>query len=321
MKLTGKKALITGGNSGIGLATARLFIAEGALVAITGRDQKTLDEAIAELGSSARCYRVDVTIAEDRKRLFAALAKDFGKLDIVFANAGISGRTPTGSTDEAIFESVIRTNLNAAFFTVNSAAPLLNDNGSIIFSGSVQNYLGQPGVAAYAATKGGLVSMARCIAADLAPRNIRVNVVAPGAIKTPIWKRGPGASASAEDSAKLAKFFSSAVPQGRWGEPEDKSAQFVIQPYVVPANTVRFESPAGLATYCMDWGQGHVAFRSARGNVPCRRSDALAEHVFTSGVPSSGDEKVHMNVYVYNNKRHPLEHEFEAVVEKFEFLP
>ena len=104
MKLTGKKALITGGNSGIGLATARLFIAEGAQVAITGRDQKTLDEAVAELGPNARGYRADVTIAEDRKRLFAALAKDFGKLDIVFANAGISGRTPTGSTDEAIFE-------------------------------------------------------------------------------------------------------------------------------------------------------------------------------------------------------------------------
>ena len=221
MKLTGKKALITGGNSGIGLATARLLIAEGAQVAITGRDQKTLDEAIAELGSSARGYRADVTIAEDRKRLFAALAKDFGKLDIVFANAGITGRTPTGSTDETIFENVIHTNLNAAFFTVNSAAPLLNDNGSIVFSGSVHNYLGQPGVAAYAATKGGLVSMARSIAADLAPRNIRVNVVAPGAIKTPIWKRGARASISTEESAKVEKFFSSAVPQGRWGEPEE----------------------------------------------------------------------------------------------------
>ena len=163
MKLVGKKALITGGNSGIGLATARLFIAEGAQVAITGRDQKTLDEAVAELGPNARGYRADVTIAEDRKRLFAALAKDFGKLDIVFANAGISGRTPTGSADEAIFENVIHTNLNGAFFTVNSAAPLLNDNGSIIFNGSVHNYLGQPGAAAYAATKGGLVSMARSI--------------------------------------------------------------------------------------------------------------------------------------------------------------
>jgi NAD(P)-dependent dehydrogenase (short-subunit alcohol dehydrogenase family) len=111
MKLTGKKALITGGNSGIGLATARLFVAEGAEVAITGRDQKTLDEAVAELGPNARGYRADVTVADDRKRLFADLAKDFGKLDIVFVNAGISGRTPTGSTDEAIVENVTRTRI------------------------------------------------------------------------------------------------------------------------------------------------------------------------------------------------------------------
>jgi NAD(P)-dependent dehydrogenase (short-subunit alcohol dehydrogenase family) len=221
MKLRGKKALITGGNSGIGLATARLFIAEGAQVAITGRDQKTLDEAVSELGPNARGYRADVTVAEDRKRLFAALAQDFGKLDVIFANAGISGRTPTGSTDETIFENVIHTNLSGAFFTVNSAAPLLNDNGSIIFTGSVHDYLGQPGLAAYAATKGGLVSMARSVAADLAPRNIRVNVVAPGATKTPIWKRGSRASISAEESAKLAKFVSSVVPLGRWGEPEE----------------------------------------------------------------------------------------------------
>ena len=104
MKLAGKKALITGGNSGIGLATARLFISEGAEVAITGRDQQTLDEAVAELGAKARGYRADVTIAEDRKKFFAELAKDFGKLDIVFVNAGISGSTPTGTTDEAIFD-------------------------------------------------------------------------------------------------------------------------------------------------------------------------------------------------------------------------
>jgi NAD(P)-dependent dehydrogenase (short-subunit alcohol dehydrogenase family) len=223
MKLAGKKALITGGNSGIGLATARLFIAEGAEVAITGRDSGTLGEAVAELGPKAHGYRADVTVAEDRTRLFAELARDFGKLDIVFANAGIGGRTPTGTTDEAAFENIVRTNLNGAFFTVNSAAPLLNDNGSIIFNGSVHNYLGQPGMAAYAAAKGGLVSMARAIAADLAPRNIRVNVVAPGATKTPIWKRGTRANASAEESAKLADFYSSVVPLGRWGEAEQQA--------------------------------------------------------------------------------------------------
>ena len=223
MKLAGKNALITGGNSGIGLATARLFIAEGAEVAITGRDQSTLNEAVAELGPKAHGYRADVTVAEDRKRLFADLATDFGKLDIVFANAGIGGRTPTGATDEAAFENIVRTNLSGAFFTANSAAPLLNDNGSIIFNGSVHNYLGQPGMAAYAAAKGGLVSMARAIAADLAPRNIRVNVVAPGATKTPIWNRGARANASAEQSAKLTDFFSSVVPLGRWGEPEEQA--------------------------------------------------------------------------------------------------
>ena len=110
------------------------------------------------------------------------------------------------------------------------------------------------------------------------------------------------------------------IEVSRWGEPEDKSAQFVIQPYVVPANTVRFEAPAGIVTYWMDWGPGRVSFRAVPGAAD-RQTKAVTEHVFTSGVPSAGSEKVHMNVYVYNNKRHPLEHEFEIVVEKFEFLP
>jgi NAD(P)-dependent dehydrogenase (short-subunit alcohol dehydrogenase family) len=229
MKLAGKKALITGGNSGIGFATARLFIAEGAEVAITGRDQKTLDDAVAELGPKAHGYRADVTVREDREQLFANLAKDFGKLDIVFANAGIAGRTPTGATDEAAFENIVHTNLNGAFFTVNSAVPLLNDNGSIILNGSVHNYMGQAGLAAYAATKGGVVSMARVIAAELAPRHIRVNVVAPGWTQTPIWKRGPRANSSAEESAKVTDFYSSAIPLGRWGQPEEiaKAALFL----------------------------------------------------------------------------------------------
>ena len=248
MKLAGKKALITGGNSGIGLATARLFVAEGAQVAITGRDQKTLDEAVAELGPNARGYRADVTIADERKRLFADLAKDFGKLDIVFANAGITGRTPTGAADEAVFENVIRINLNGAFFTVNSAAPLLNDNASVIFNGSVHNYLGQAGVAAYAATKGGVTAMARAIAADLAPRNIRVNVVAPGATRTPIWKRGSRASISAEQSAKVDDLFDSTVPLGRWGEPEDvaKAALFLASDDSSYINAVELMVDGGL---------------------------------------------------------------------------
>jgi NAD(P)-dependent dehydrogenase (short-subunit alcohol dehydrogenase family) len=154
MKLNGKKALITGGNSGIGFATAQLFVREGAQVAITGRDQTTLDAAVAELGPAARGYRVDVTDAAARKQLFEDIAKEYGKLDIVFANAGISGRTPTGTADEAVFENIIHINLTGAFLTANSAAPLLNDGGTIVFNASVHNYLGQTGMAAYAATKG-----------------------------------------------------------------------------------------------------------------------------------------------------------------------
>ena len=220
MKLAGKKALITGGNSGIGLGTARLFISEGAEVAITGRDQQTLDEAVAELGSKAHGYRADVTVAEDRKKLFAELAKEFGKLDIVFANAGISGRTPTGTTDEAIFGKVVHTNLNGAFFTVNSAAPLMNDNGSIIFNGSVHTYLGQPGVAAYAATKGGLVSMARSIAADLAPRKISRERCGPGSDEdSHLEARGARQchGRGIRKSFRLLLFHGSTCPLGRAG--------------------------------------------------------------------------------------------------------
>jgi len=144
-----------------------------------------------------------------------------------------------------VFENIIHTNLNGAFFTVNSAAPLLNDNASIIFNGSVHNYLGQAGLAAYAATKGGVVSMARAIAADFAPRNIRVNVVAPGATKTPIWKRG---SRSAEQSAKLADLFSSTVPLGRWGEAEElaKAVLFLASEDSSYVNAVELVVDGGL---------------------------------------------------------------------------
>ncbi|MBB6144322.1 NAD(P)-dependent dehydrogenase (short-subunit alcohol dehydrogenase family) [Silvibacterium bohemicum] len=221
MKLTGKKALITGGNSGIGLATAKLFIQEGAEVAITGRDEKTLASAVAELGSNAKGYRVDVADAVGRKAFFDELTKDFGGLDIVFVNAGLSGVTPTGATDEAVFEEIIQVNLSGAFFTVDAAAPLLRDGAAIIFNGSVHSYTGQPGSAAYAASKGGLRSMANAIASDLAPRGIRVNVVSPGPIKTPIWRRGLSSALSDEQRAERIKLISSMVPLGRFGETEE----------------------------------------------------------------------------------------------------
>jgi NAD(P)-dependent dehydrogenase (short-subunit alcohol dehydrogenase family) len=207
MKLAGNKALITGANSGIGLATARLFISEGAEVAISGRDQQTLDEAVAELGSKGTAIALTLQLRKTAKSSSLNSPKTLVNLTSSSLMQAFSGGTPTGTTDEAIFEKIVHTNLNGAFFTVNSAAPLMNDNGSIIFNGSVHNYLGQPGLAAYAATKGGLVSMARSIAADLAPRKIRVNVVAPGATKTPLWKRGARANATAVESAKVSDSF------------------------------------------------------------------------------------------------------------------
>jgi NAD(P)-dependent dehydrogenase (short-subunit alcohol dehydrogenase family) len=134
MRLTNKTALITGGNSGIGFATARLFVAEGARVAITGRNQKTLRAAAGELGDGVVAIQADVTDVEATERAVAAAAKQFGKLDIVFANAGIAGTTPLGQTSQAAFEEIIRTNLTAVFFTVQAAAAYLNVKAHRSFS-------------------------------------------------------------------------------------------------------------------------------------------------------------------------------------------
>ena len=187
MRLANKTALITGGNSGIGLATAKLFVAEGAKVVITGRNQATLDAAAKELGPNALALVADATDIAATEAAFAKGAAKFGKYDILFANAGIPGATPLGGATLETFENVIRTNLTGVFFTVQSALPHLNDNASIILNGSVISVLGNPGYSAYGAAKAGVRAMARIMASELSPRGIRVNVVSPGAIRTPIW--------------------------------------------------------------------------------------------------------------------------------------
>jgi NAD(P)-dependent dehydrogenase (short-subunit alcohol dehydrogenase family) len=215
MRLANKTAFITGGNSGIGLETARLFITEGARVAITGRNPATLEAAAKELGPNALAVAADATdIAATEAAIRQAVAK-FGKLDILFANAGIPGHTPVGGTTLAAFEQVIRTNITAVFFTVQAAAPHLNDNASIILNGSVISVLGNPGYSAYAASKAGVRAMARVMASELSPRGIRVNVVAPGAARTPIWN---GTAPTAEAFAALEKRISRSTPLGRMGE-------------------------------------------------------------------------------------------------------
>jgi NAD(P)-dependent dehydrogenase (short-subunit alcohol dehydrogenase family) len=219
MKLAGKKALITGGNSGIGLATSRLFIKEGAQVAITGRNQQTLDAALADLGPKVVGFRGDVTDSKSRKDIFKQVGEKFGKIDVVFANAGISGSTPVGNTAEELFEQIISINLTSVFFTVQDALPFLNDGSSVILNGPVIGTLGQPGYSAYSASKAGVRALARTLAADLSPRNIRVNVVAPGAIKTPIWARN--SQRSPEESGEIGKKLATQIALGRWGEADE----------------------------------------------------------------------------------------------------
>ena len=211
MRLAKKTAFITGGNSGIGLATAKLFVAEGAQVAITGRNKETLEAAAKELGPNA------LAIVADATDIAATEVAKFGKLDVIFANAGIAGGTPLGAATLETFEKVIRTNITAVFFTVQAAVPHLNDGASIILNGSVILVLGNPGYSAYAASKAGVRAMARVMASELSPRNIRVNVVSPGAIRTPIWG---AALATPEAEKAFEKRIAANTPLGRIGEPD-----------------------------------------------------------------------------------------------------
>jgi NAD(P)-dependent dehydrogenase (short-subunit alcohol dehydrogenase family) len=218
VRLANKTALITGGNSGIGLTTARLFVKEGAKVAITGRDQARLEAAAKELGPNAIALVADATDVAATEKAVAQAAERLGQLDIVFANAGISASTPLGGTSLETFESVLRTNVTAVFFTVQAAVPHMRDGGSIVLNGSVISVLGNPTYAAYAASKGAVRAMARVMASELSPRGIRVNVVSPGGTSTPIWHRtAPTPEAVVALEARIAKT----IPLGRFGKPEE----------------------------------------------------------------------------------------------------
>jgi NAD(P)-dependent dehydrogenase (short-subunit alcohol dehydrogenase family) len=223
MELTGKSVLITGGNSGIGLATARLLLEKGARVAITGRDQAKLDTALAELGGDVLGIQADLNNPAEIDAVVKAIGERFGTLDVVFANAGISGPTPLGSTTLEAFEGIVRTNLTAVFFTVQGVLPLLKEGSAVILNGSVMRELGSPGSAAYSASKGAITSMAKVFASELAPKGIRVNSVIPGATRTPIWSRGARSGATVD---AVEKAMSPRIPMGRFAE-ADELAQAV----------------------------------------------------------------------------------------------
>jgi NAD(P)-dependent dehydrogenase (short-subunit alcohol dehydrogenase family) len=219
MKLKAKTALITGGNSGIGLAVARLFIAEGARVAITGRNQTTLDAAAKELGPNALAFKADVMDSKARAGLFAAIEDKFDHLDIIFANAGIGKFGSIAETSEETFDEVLRVNLTGVFLTIQGALPLLRPGGSIVLNGSIGATAGfPPGAGYYAASKAGLAGMSRAMAAELAPLGIRINVVAPGFIDTPIWERAP---LPPEEATARAKKLQEWIPLDRWGQAEE----------------------------------------------------------------------------------------------------
>ncbi len=186
-KLEGKIALITGGNSGMGLATAKLFVAEGAKVVITGRRQLELDAAVKEIGPNATGVRGDVSNLADLDRLFAVIKEQHGRVDVIFANAGVGEFVPIDKVTEAHYDKLFDTNVKGLVFTVQKALPLVPNGGSIILNASIASIKGTPAFGVYSATKAAVRSFARSWTNDLKDRRIRVNALSPGPIDTPIF--------------------------------------------------------------------------------------------------------------------------------------
>jgi len=217
-RLEGKVAVVTGGNSGIGLAAAKRLQEEGARVAILGRSRKTLDEAVKTIGKGVVAVQGDVANLTDVDKLYAEVSQKLGKIDVLFVNAGVAKFVPFAETSESTYDEQFDINIKGAYFTIQKALPLLNDGASIILNTSVVDRKGTAGASAYAATKAALRSLARTTAAELAGRGIRVNTVAPGPIVTPIFGR-TGLSQEAIDG--FAKEIVAQVPMKRFGQPEE----------------------------------------------------------------------------------------------------
>lgn len=217
-RLKNKVAVITGGNSGIGLATAQVFINEGAKVVIFGRDQKTLDEAVAALGKNSIAVQGDVTNTADLDKLFTTTTTTFGKVDILFANAGVALFAPFAQTDEQLFDANMNVNIKGSYLTAQKALPVLNEKASIIFNTSVVNVKGFAGTSAYSASKAALRSLVRTLATELVGNGIRVNAVSPGPIDTPIFDR---LGMTKEATQEMTQGFENANPMKRFGQPQE----------------------------------------------------------------------------------------------------
>lgn len=225
-KLEGKIALVTGGSTGIGLATAKQFVAEGAYVYITGRRQPELDAAVKTIGSNVTAVKADASILSDLDTLYAQIKQEKGRVDVIFANAGGGEFAPLGSITEEHYDKTFNTNVKGLLFTVQKALPLLPDGASIILNASIVSIKGMAAFSVYSATKAAVRSFARSWTTDLKERKIRVNVISPGPIETP----GVDGLAKTEEERKgLYAYLSSTVPLGRVGQPEEiaKAAVFL----------------------------------------------------------------------------------------------
>jgi NAD(P)-dependent dehydrogenase (short-subunit alcohol dehydrogenase family) len=220
-RLTGKIAVITGGNSGIGLAAAKRFMSEGAYVFITGRRQSELDEAVKQIGKSVTAVQGDISNLDDLDRLFATVQAEKGHVDVLFANAGIGTRGPLGTISEEQFDKVFDVNVKGTLFTVQKLLPLLRTGGSIILTGSTTGSMGTPDFSVYSATKAAIRNFARSWALDLKSTGIRVNVLSPGATATPGLLNGLAKTGMQE--ALIAGLVSQA-PLERLGNPDETAA-------------------------------------------------------------------------------------------------
>jgi len=218
MKLEGKTALITGATSGIGLATARLFVEEGAHVAIVGRDAAKLDAVRAELGERIVTIQADVRNVDDLHRMQDVVTQTFGALDVFFANAGVAFSTPLDGTTPAQYDTLMDINVKGVFLSMQAVTPVLRDGASVILNTSWLNQVGTPGLSLLSASKAAVRSLARTWSSELLSRRIRVNAVSPGATDTPIHARG---GASAEQVAQAKQKIASRIPVGHLGAPED----------------------------------------------------------------------------------------------------
>ncbi|MFI6513791.1 SDR family oxidoreductase [Streptosporangium sp. NPDC050855] len=220
-QLEGRTAVVTGANSGIGLASARRFAAEGAHVFITGRRQEALDAAVSEIGANVTGVRGDVSDLADLDRIYAAVAEQGRRIDVLFANAGGGEFSSLEQVTEQHFDTTFDTNVKGTLFTVQKALPLLDDGASVILTGSTAATRGEEAFGVYAASKAAVRSFARTWANELRGRAIRVNTLVPGPIDTP---GVTGLAADQEQAGQLRSHFAGVVPLGRMGRPEEAAA-------------------------------------------------------------------------------------------------